>query len=439
MRIDDVLLDDQDAGLFRVHRSTMTSEEIAQVEWERVFERTWLFVGHDSEIPQPGDFKRREVARRPLIFVRGEDGAVRILLNSCSHRGAEVCRQDAGNARTFQCFYHAWTFNTTGDLVGVPGKDAYSQEFVGAPDLALTAPPRTAEYRGLHFVSFSADAEDFETFIGGVRRYLDLTLDSAEVLGGWEVLQGTAQWDIKANWKLLVENSIDCYHFATVHKTYEAYKAARRAARGIKSGKASLGPGTLGVTSDAGHGGFIHRAEGRPIASSSTMWPDELNAETARVRALLDARFPAEDAAEMAEKSRHLLIFPNLMFQDSATGFRLRQIWPMAAGHMRVVQWELAPREEEPALRRGRLDNSGTFLGPGGFGTPDDVEALESCQIGFGAREAAWNDISRGIKRDTPQADDELQQRGFWRAWHRMMRDGSSVVAAAGAAQEVAR
>src|SRR5207237_9315220 len=120
VQLEDLVIDDGQAGVFRVHRSAMTAPEILALERERIFDRCWLYVGHESEIPGPGDYRRRTVANRSVIFARGSDGVIRTLLNTCMHRGARVCRQDEGNARTFQCFYHAWTFDNRGELVGVP-------------------------------------------------------------------------------------------------------------------------------------------------------------------------------------------------------------------------------------------------------------------------------------------------------------------------------
>jgi hypothetical protein len=119
--------------------------------------------------------------------------------------------------------------------------------------------------------------------------------------------------------------------------------------------------------------------------------------------------------------SRQLLIYPSVVFQDTNSGFRLRLLTPVDAGRVDVQQWELVPRNESPALRTARMELSLAFLGPGGLATPDDVEALESCQRGFAAREVAWSDISRGMGR-VPLVTDELQMRAFWRQWHAHMR-----------------
>jgi p-cumate 2,3-dioxygenase subunit alpha len=122
-----VVDDDPVTQRFRVHRSAMTSPHIHRAEIERIFTKSWLYVGHESEIPEPGDFVRRPVAGRPVFMVRGaKTRNVNVFHNTCTHRGALVCRQDSGNSKVFQCFYHAWTFDSEGQLKGVPDRDGYA-------------------------------------------------------------------------------------------------------------------------------------------------------------------------------------------------------------------------------------------------------------------------------------------------------------------------
>ena len=153
------IIDDQDAGLFRVNRRAFTDPECLEQERRRIFDKCWIYVGHESEVPHAGDFRSRSVAGRPMILVRGDDSVVRVLLNTCTHRGALVCRQKSGNAKTFQCPYHAWTYNSRGQLVGVPGEDAYSDAFK-REDMALVAPPQVDNYRGFVFVCFDPAAAE---------------------------------------------------------------------------------------------------------------------------------------------------------------------------------------------------------------------------------------------------------------------------------------
>src|SRR5262245_46923450 len=186
----------------------MTSTEIMELERKNIFDRCWLYVGHESEVPQPGDYCRRTVAGRPLFMVRDRDRRVHVFINSCLHRGAMVCRRDWGNASSFVCFYHGWAYSDSGKLIGVPEPTGYVEDF-SSKNRKLAEPPHVESYRGLYFVNFAREAPSLIDYIGEARELMDLTLDSADILGGWEVIKGTAKYDIRANWKLLVENSVD--------------------------------------------------------------------------------------------------------------------------------------------------------------------------------------------------------------------------------------
>ena len=412
--------EDHTKEIFRVSRETMVSPDVLELERQQIFDKSWLYVGHDSEIPNAGDYRRRVIAGRPVIFVRGQDDQIRVLFNSCTHRGALVCRRDEGNDRRFQCFYHGWTFDLEGNLINVPRGEAYPSSFDRA-ERALARPAQVDSYRGMWFINIDPDAISLSDYISDVRELIDLTLDSAEGLGGWEVVAGTADYDVKANWKLMIENSIDMYHFATVHLTYATYVASQSTSADDKKLALPDTRASYGYTSKLGHGGFVHSSKTRPIANESPDWSDEANAEIASVRNDLVERFGEERGLEMTQRSRHLLVYPNLLFQDSSTGFRIRQIWPNEPDHMQVLQWEFRPRNEHAEILRSRMNSARAFLGPGGLGSPDDVEALESCQQGYGATHADYSDVSRGMTHEEFSSDDEEQMRGFWRRWQQQI------------------
>ena len=114
---------------FSVNRKVFVSPEILEDENRAIFDKCWVYVGHASEVKNPGDFRTRQVANRPVIFCRDRKGEVRALFNVCRHRGALVCREREGNARQFQCMYHGWTYNADGSLKGIPGDDAYPPSY----------------------------------------------------------------------------------------------------------------------------------------------------------------------------------------------------------------------------------------------------------------------------------------------------------------------
>ena len=412
MDIGSLVCDRPDLGKFKVHRSGMTSPEIYELERRRIFDRCWLYLGHESEVPEPGDFARRVVADRPLFFTRNGDGELVVFHNTCPHRGALVCRTDRGNARIFQCFYHAWSFDTSGALVGLPDVEGYGPGFDRA-ELGLRS-PRFDSFRGFVFVCFDRETEPLRDYLAGAAEYLDLVAD--QDAAGMRVIPGSNRYSIKANWKLLAENSIDGYHTPFTHRTFFEYLAGAAGgdlpAVGNRRG--------FGRALGNGHGVMENDAVfGRPVAMWHPSYGEEARAEIRRIKDALIARHGRNKALRMCEKSRNLVIFPNLIVND-IMAVTVRVFQPTGPAGMDVTAWELAPAGEGGTRLRRRLQSFLTFLGPGGFATPDDIEALESCQQGFRSGGVEWSDLSRGLHR-TPQGNDELQLRSFWRRWQSLV------------------
>jgi p-cumate 2,3-dioxygenase alpha subunit len=409
--LENLVIDNTVDGLFRVNRRVFTDPAILEAEKQGVFDQSWIYAGHESEIPESGDFRARDVAGRPLILARGSDGQVRALLNTCTHRGSLVCRQTSGNTKSFQCPYHAWTFSNQGELIGVPGEDAYGTGF-DRQELGLATASRMESYRGFIFVSFNPYVDDLIDYLAGAREYLDLICDQSEV--GMEVVSGTQAYCMRANWKLLVENSIDGYHAPITHQRYIEFLCETGVNRGFLQ-KRWKGQG---LALGNGHSVIVNSPlGGRPIAHWTPMFGEEKKAELEAIRQNLAERYGEERAYKMTQTSRNLFIFPNLIIND-IMAITIRTFFPSTPDYMDITAWALAPKDESEDNRRLRLDNFLTFLGPGGFATPDDVEMLEGCQKGFANREVGWSDISRGMQRDEPWSNDELQIRTFWRKWH---------------------
>ncbi len=401
--------DDRTMPRFRVNRTAMTDPEVFAQEKSRIFDRSWLYVGHETELTKPNDIKTRRVAGRPVLFLRDNNGQVRVWLNSCPHRGAMLCRDTTTNARFMTCFYHGWTFDTAGKMASLPGDVAYGPDFA-RPGLA--APPRLDSYRGFVFISFDPDIVDLRTYLAGAKDYLDLVMDQSEV--GMQVLEGTHEYSVKANWKLLVENSVDGYHAISTHQRYFTMVAAARG-------------GLDGAAMGGGRG--LDLCNGHAVAAANPDAPNVMGRPlSAAARAEREARFERlrqRDGSEWVRRmngSRNMVIFPNLVVIDLVMGVIIRKIDPVAPDYMEVTAWELAPPEEGAELKRQRLDNFLTFWGPGGLASPDDVEALESCQTSFAtAGELPWSDISRGMSDPAPTGSEELQMRAFWRRWNELM------------------
>src|SRR5690625_384850 len=412
-----IIQDNIERNEFLVHRSVFTDKEMLARERAEIFNKCWLFIGHETEIPEKGDYKRKKVGGRNLVFVHGQDGVLRALFNTCPHRGALVCRENEGNARAFRCFYHAWSFKNDGELVGMPGKDGFPDDFNDDGSKNMKAVNRLENYRGFMFVNFDNDAISLDEYLGNAKEYIDLVVDQSEA--GLEALGGVQEYSVRANWKLIAENSVDLYDGMPTHKTYFDIKQSQDPdLKRVKlEGK--------GVQLDNGHGVMEYVAPwGRPIAQWTPIWDDELKQDMEEIKEGLVDRFGKERADRIANYNRNILIFPNLVIND-IMAITARTFYPTSPGYMEVSGYSLAPKGEADAHRQARNTNFLEFLGPGGFATPDDNEALELCQEAYNNNaEVEWNDISKGMAREGGAlATDELQMRAFWRQYNTVLQE----------------
>jgi p-cumate 2,3-dioxygenase alpha subunit len=416
------VINEPEAMRFQVNRSTLIDPQVLELERRRIFDVCWIYVGHESEVRAPGDFRTRIVCDRPVIFCRDSKSRVRVFLNTCRHRGSIVCRETGGNAKSHTCFYHGWTYNCDGELDAVPGEDAYPPRFRKS-DFALKEPPRVASYRGFVFLNFDADAVPLEDYLAGAKEYIDIIVDQSPT-GQMEVIQGLQDYDIRANWKLLAENSFDDYHLISVHASWLSY--LRNSGVEMKRPeKGHLLPGHgVGKPLGNGHGCTDNvNFRGRPVARWIPIYGEEARPEIERIRAELVARLGEHRASRVADTNRNLYIFPNLFLNDGSS-VTIRTFYPLAPDRMRVLAWALGPAEESPTARAVRLDSFLTFYGPGGFATPDDIEVLETIQAGLGTyREVPWMEVTRGMAKESEQLNtDEWHLRELWIQWDKLMR-----------------
>jgi benzoate/toluate 1,2-dioxygenase alpha subunit len=417
-----VVDEDWDALRFRVHRSAYRSPEIFQRERAEIWGRTWLYLGHETEIPNPGDFKTRTLGGRPLIFCRDSAGTVRAFLNACTHRGTILCRHTEGNAKHFQCFYHAWVFNNAGELAALPDDEAYPDVPAFKEAMALRHVARLAIHEGFVFIAFQPDGPELLEHLGRAAHFMSLTAQiGAE---GMHTLPGVQLYSVKGNWKLAVENAMDGYHFAPTHNTFVGYLR--------ETGFPVTDEDQYAYDLGGGHGLLILTGHNGRIGM---VWEPRFGeAEKARTEhklAEMRARLGEERAAEVASASRILYVFPNLLLFD-LEALTIRQLEPVDYDRTDVRAWQYVEAGEDPAARALRLKTMVSFVGPGGLATPDDIEAYESVQRGVEATAGLdgvdWSDMSRGMANEKQgnqgRSIDEGAMRSFWRHWSSVVEQG---------------
>ncbi|HJY81161.1 MAG TPA: aromatic ring-hydroxylating dioxygenase subunit alpha [Candidatus Binatia bacterium] len=396
------IVDRPEEGMFTIDRALFSDPELFELEMKYIFEGTWVYLAHESQLPHPHDFYTTTIGRQPIILMRNQAGEIGGFLNACPHRGATVCLVKRGNQKVLTCPYHGWSFSTSGALVGV--KDyvtgAYSEAF-DRFDHGLAHVPRLASYRGFLFGSLNPAGEDLETHLGETRIFIDMIADQAPQ--GWEVVKGSTDYTYAGNWKLQVENGVDGYHFDVVHRTFLGViqrrmalgKDAVRAVDAQRLGTPEIANGCY----DLGHGHTL-------------LWTDYPNPQDRPLyerRGEIAAHYGEAHARWMMDRVRNLLIYPNIFFMDQAST-QLRVIHPLAVDKTRVSTYCIAPVGESAAARAHRLRQYEDFFNASGVGTPDDLAAFEACQRGYQGRLVRWQQgYMRGVRRMTLGADAEAQ------------------------------
>jgi phenylpropionate dioxygenase-like ring-hydroxylating dioxygenase large terminal subunit len=379
--------EDLDQGL--VPLRIFNNPEIYALELRRIFARCWVYIGHESEIPNPGDYAVRTIGEDPFIFLRDDDGVVRVLLNSCRHRGAQICRAEMGNRREFVCPFHGWTYKNNGQLIGVPAR-SQGYRVLNTADWGLFPAPHIASYCGLVFANLDPDAVPFEQYLGKYRWYLDIQFKLSK--GGMEVIGEPHRWLVDANWKQGAENFCgDSSHTQATHKSAMEVGIVRDAAAGAP-GKA--------------FGLHVHECDGHAISirqvrrGESAFWdyPEEVTRHFAP-GALNETQFDLARRALVHNGT----VFPNFSFlhfglTDSPdkppAGYLSLRVWqPRGPGRMEIWNWILAPKEASKAYKRRAYQVGMSSFGPSGSFEQDDVAVWSGTARSAGMVFAEMNNL----------------------------------------------
>jgi benzoate/toluate 1,2-dioxygenase alpha subunit len=408
---------------FRVRGEAYADPAVFDREIKRIFEKTWIFVGHESEIPQPGDYKTSYIGTQPVIVVRDDGGAIRILVNRCVHRGAVVCRELRGRTTTFNCPYHSWTYKNDGTLIGIPMQHedgGYSPSF-DAP-AGLYRVPRVETYRGLIFGTFDEHATSLDEHLGRAKTFIDRKFNRSPA---GDVVLASEPYVVvfKGNWKFQSENIIDGYHFMFVHqgfvKLQEKYGDTTGDfgvhKGGNKNEMRKVRSGGLTIGCPQGHGlAEIPAPDLEPYLSGEY---------AAYYRGLLEQHGAEELSWILGGGSS--MMFPNL----GIIHHQIRTWRPIGPALTEVTVYPFELKDAPRSFNDGWLRSQERFYGPAGYGMSDDVEVFALNQQGLAGTAVPWIILERGIDTDTRDEDGlvygkpmgETQLRAFWRRWAALM------------------
>lgn len=402
----------------RVHGRVYVDQEIFEDELRTIWYGNWVYVGHESEVPRPGDYTRKTIGFQELILNRDTDGRLHLMFNRCPHRGNLVCREASGTSSRFRCPYHGWTFGSDGRLLGVPYKDAYADRFHELQGrLGLPEVEHVGSYAGFIFASLETPPVSLEQHLAPVKFAFDqlvgLSPDGQiELTGGW------LRHDLRANWKVVVESLLDHYHPKFVHQSMFRATGTTLDQMGADS-VVDLGGGHTLL-------GFSHyfSVKGQPLA-----WAGGTRGLSGYAAAMEQRYGPDEATRRLIAGAQHVVVFPNLcfaqmnviVFQPTGVGSTIQDTTPVLL-------------KGAPDLNRRILRRCEAAMGPAGMILADDAEMGERVQIGLRSQSPEWVELSRGLERErwvdgvlrSDDETDETMNRGFWRHYATVMAGASA-------------
>lgn len=406
-----------------VHAHLYTDPELFRLEMDRLFANGWVYVGHESEIPQRGDTLRRTIGTEPVLFTRGPDG-LHVVVNRCTHRGNLLLQPASAQRKAFVCQYHGWVFAQNGDLVSMP---LASTETLDRTGRALRR-ARVDSYRGFVFATFNPAAPPLLEHLGHATRVIDRQCDLSP-LGEVQLRAPWIQHLFRANWKMLSENEADGYHVGFVHDSF---------ARGVRiQGKYGdiLSDSEEKISAVVRYLGNGHtELDYGPTYTQPLTWLGVKPERYPDYVAALEARLgPARAQEAMRLGPSHAFIFPNLFIAETC----LVMIQPVSVDQTINAHAPLYLKGVPDAVNERILRQGEVAMGPSSFLTADDAIIAERQWRAL--RDApGWLDISRGRGRETRRADgvleshytDETPNRGFWQHYRGMMQGADAAASA---------
>jgi benzoate/toluate 1,2-dioxygenase alpha subunit len=387
-QLDDLLSNavqhDEENGVFRCRRDIFTNADLYELEMKHIFESNWVYLAHESQVPNNNDYYTTSIGRQPIVITRDKAGELHAVINACAHKGAMLCRRKHGNKGSFTCPFHGWTFSNAGKLLKV--KDEKTTEYPvqfnqqGSHDLRKVA--RFQNYRGFLFGSLNEDVMPLEDYLGETKIIIDQIV--AQASDGLEVLRGNSTYIYEGNWKMQMENGCDGYHVSTVHWNYAA-TMGRRKPEGTKAVDANGWSKSV-----AGVYGFEH--------GHILLWTNTMNPEVRPVyehREEIAARVGEDKAKYIVNQTRNLCLYPNVFLMDQFST-QIRVVRPISVDKTEVSIFCFAPKGESAENRATRIRQYEDFFNVSGMGTSDDLEEFRACQAGYAGTTSMWNDMSRG-------------------------------------------
>jgi phenylpropionate dioxygenase-like ring-hydroxylating dioxygenase large terminal subunit len=411
----------------QVHKAVYTDEDVFDLEMDRIFGHAWIYVGHESQIPNTGDFHRALVGRESVVLIRGEDGKPHVLYNRCPHKGAALVVTPDGNAGRFlRCPFHGWNFRCDGRLLSVPAREGYENTRLDTrdPQYSVKRVARYASYRGFVFASLAEEGPSLEEFLGGISLTIDNFCDRAPE-GEVEVAGGVFRVKQRSNWKIFFENLNDTSHPMVTHES--SVNAARAEYKSLPAG--SEMPFQLHIIEGNGEpydfwGALEMVAYDHGHSYMGAIFTPPTDRISLEHQAALEAVHGAEKAREILSVQRHnSIIYPSCAPHTSFQ--QLRVIRPISVNETMVEIYTFRLKGASDEFYQRSVAYANIVNSPSSNVMPDDIEVYARCQEGLATDGGDWVSLHREAGRDKADGNgrytagglSEMPMRNQYRAW----------------------
>lgn len=415
----------------QVHRDVYIDEELFRLEMERLWARTWIYVGHTSQVPNAGDYVTTDIATQPVILVRHVDGEVRVLLNRCAHKGAKLVSAPSGNTgKFFRCPYHAWSYTTDGALLAIPLKKGYdgTRMMDCEAGKGMTALAHVAVYRGFVFARLSDDGPGFHEYFGESLSSIDNMADRSPE-GELEIAGGVLRYRHNCNWKMFVENLNDTMHPMVAHES------SAGTAKKLWAGKPADAPKPMAIEQFvpfASSYEFFDQMGVRVFENGHSYTGVNFSIHSAYsaipgYQESLDRAYGKERAAHILETARHNTVYyPSLTIKGAIQAIRVAR--PVSADETIIESWTFRLKGAPDQLLARTVMYTRLINSPLSVVGHDDLHAYRAIQEGLHAEGNDWVSLHRNFSPDEIGAKDltvpgtsEISMRNQFRAWLRYM------------------
>ncbi len=417
----------------RVHRDLYLSAELFALEQEHFFANTWNYAGHESQIPHPGDWLTVDIAGRPLIVVRHDDGTVRALMNRCAHKGSRLVSAPCGNTgKFFRCPYHAWAFKTDGALLAIPRKKGYEDTSLHTCESGqgLTTIPNLRCHRGFIFVKINDVGPDFAEYFGDSLSSIDNMADRSPE-GELEIAGGCLRFMHPCNWKMFVENLNDTMHPMVVHESSAGTAKRMWADQPADAVKPMAVEQFVPFTSDYqffDDMGVRTYDNGHSFTGVNFSIHSKYKAIPA-YDAAMQARYGTQRTAQILGMARHNTVYyPNLTIKGAIQSIRV--VKPIAVDKTLIESWTFRLKGAPPELLQRTTMYNRLINSPFSVVGHDDLHAYRNVQDGLHASGNEWVSLHRDYDpvelaggEITTGGTSELPMRNQYRSWARYMTE----------------